>query len=261
MKTLSAIAMAAALAAAIAAGVPATRAESLVAAVSSNIVAIESNFTGSRIVLFGTVERDAQTVSRPGPYDVIVVVRGPPEEVVTWRKERLAGIWVNRESRSFEKMPSYVAVMSTRALEDIASPGILEQFELGLKYLKLAEPGGAQGVGGAQAAEFARAAVRLKRQRDLYIQEPYGVQFLSDSLFQSQIPIPANVRTGGYEATVYLLRDGTLLDRTSLDIHVRKRGFEQVVYDLAHDEPLLYGAAAVAIAIFAGWFAGVIFRR
>ena len=39
-------------------------AESLVTAVSSDTVSIESNFTGTEIVVFGTIERDARTVSR-----------------------------------------------------------------------------------------------------------------------------------------------------------------------------------------------------
>lgn len=261
MRLLRTIAVVAALVCGVGLHAPGARAESLVTAVTSNIIAIESNFTGSQIVLFGTIERDAQTVSRPGPYDVIVVVRGPPEDVVTRRKERLVGIWVNQESRSFAQMPSYVAVMSTRALEDIASPATLKEFQLGLNYLRLTQPAGSAAGPLHETEHFERAAIRLKRQRDLYIQEPYGVQFLSSALFQSHIPIPANVRTGEYEATVYLLRDGTLLDRARLNISVRKRGFEQVVYSLAHEQPLVYGAGAVAIAIFAGWFAGVIFRR
>ena len=47
-------------------------AESLVTAVSSDTVSIESNFTGTEIVVFGTIERDARTVSRRRGYDILI---------------------------------------------------------------------------------------------------------------------------------------------------------------------------------------------
>ena len=42
---------------------------------------------------------------------------------------------------------------------------------------------------------------------------------------------------------------------------IRKLGFEQVMYDLAHVYPAYYGIAAVLLALVTGWAAGVIFRK
>jgi hypothetical protein len=65
-------------------------AERLVSTLSTSRVLIASNFTGADVVLFGSVERDAQTVARRGGYDIVVTVTGPRENIVTFRKQRVA---------------------------------------------------------------------------------------------------------------------------------------------------------------------------
>ena len=59
------------------------QAEQVVMAVSSERVAINSNFSGTELTVFGSIERDSSSVSRAGDYDVVVVVKGPPADVVT----------------------------------------------------------------------------------------------------------------------------------------------------------------------------------
>ena len=109
---MSARLIALAFAAMVAAMQPAA-AERLVTALSTSRVLIASNFTGTDIVLFGSVERDAQTVARRGGYDIVVTVTGPRETIVTFRKQRVAGIWVNADSRTFVKVPNYLTVLTS----------------------------------------------------------------------------------------------------------------------------------------------------
>lgn len=237
------------------------RAETLVTGLSASIISIESNFTGSEIVLFGTIEPDAQTIARPEPYDIVVVVRGPVQQVVVRRKERLAGIWMNADWREFVEFPSYLAMISSRPISDMATPDLLIRYQLGLDYQILLQPSGPASAPAPGSESFERAAIRLKRQRDLFLEQPYGVQFLSATLFQARIPLPATVPVGSYETVVYLLRGGALLSQGRIDLLVRKSGFEQMVYSLAREQPLVYGAGAALIALLAGWLAGFIFRR
>jgi hypothetical protein len=42
---------------------------------------------------------------------------------------------------------------------------------------------------------------------------------------------------------------------------VRKSGFENFVYVMSRQQPLLYGIACVLLALGTGWLAGVVFRR
>ena len=107
------------------------QAEKLVASVSDHRVLITSSFNGVELVLFGSVERDNASVQRHGGYDIVVTVTGPREAEVTRRKERVAGIWVNVESRTFVEVPSYLAVLATRPVETIAGPEMARRLQLG----------------------------------------------------------------------------------------------------------------------------------
>src|SRR5262249_35051495 len=80
---------------------PAGAAERLVSSLSSHVIRITPSFVGTQLVLFGIVERDAESPPRHGSYDVVATVKGPPETLVVRRKERVVGIWVNTDSRTF----------------------------------------------------------------------------------------------------------------------------------------------------------------
>jgi uncharacterized protein (TIGR02186 family) len=235
--------------------------EELITAVSSDTVSIKSTFTGAEIVLFGTIERDVQTVARPRGYDIVIVTRGPKQRIVVRRKSRLAGIWVNRESRDYVNAPSYLAILSNRPLAEIADPLVLSRFQLSLDQLTLLEPGTDAAAPAPQATVFQEALLRLMRRRAHYVEDPSGVTFLSPALFKANIPLPASVPVGEYRAEVYLLGDGALLAQAAKVISIRKAGVEQLVTVLASEMPLFYGLLAVALAIFSGWLAGIVFRR
>ena len=96
------------------------RAERLIASVSNHRVTVTPNYSGEELVLFGSVERDAQTVARRGGYDVVVTVTGPRETITTFRKERVVGVWINSDQRTFVKAPSYLTVLANRTINEIA---------------------------------------------------------------------------------------------------------------------------------------------
>src|SRR5262249_29762860 len=106
-------------------------AERLVFAVSNHPVQINSSFTGAELLLFGTVEPNGVARERPS-YDIVVTVTGPRQDVVTRRKARVVGIWVNAESRTFTAAPTYLAVLSNRDLDLIAGPETRRRLQLGL---------------------------------------------------------------------------------------------------------------------------------
>ena len=93
---------------------------------------ITSNYTGVELVLFGSVERDAATVARHGPYDIVATVTGPREPLRTRRKQRVLGIWVNTAARTFIDPPSYLAVLASRPLDAITSADNQRRLQLGI---------------------------------------------------------------------------------------------------------------------------------
>lgn len=236
------------------------RSETLVTSLSAPEVSITSNFTGAEIVVFGVIERDAVTVSRPEPYDVAVVITGPPEDVVTRRKDRLLGVWVNRGSLTFLDVPSFYALHVSRPLEDVAANIVLKRRQIGVYNLILPAATG-PGEQFAISRDYRDAFVRLRLKSGLYTEKAGAVKFLNKSLFRTTVPLPANVPDGDYKATIHLFRGGALLASQEQKLTIAKTGFEQVTYTLAQHQALLYGLACVLMAIFTGWVAGVVFRR
>src|SRR3981081_831404 len=106
-------------------------AERLVSSLSSHRVLITPSFTGTELVLFGTVERDAASVPRRGSYDIVATGSGPRETLVVRRKERMFAIWANADSRTFVEVPSYLAMLSTRPAEGSAPRAGLRRVGMG----------------------------------------------------------------------------------------------------------------------------------
>lgn len=238
--------------------VTAARAETLVTALSTERVSIESNFTGSGVVVFGTIERDEQTVARAAPYEIVVTLAGPLRTMVARRKERVAGIWINREARQLPRVPTFLAIATTVPMADVAGNPVRARQGLGFDMLPT------RGLPDALPpvrTDFDAAFFRLMQKQNLFALDEGAVEFLSPHLFRAPIALPANVPIGWYTATVYLFSGGVLLAKTTQDFSILKGGFEQAITDLAHRQPALYGLATVIVACFTGWLAGVAFRR
>jgi uncharacterized protein (TIGR02186 family) len=235
------------------------RAERLTVALSAPEVQIDSNFTGTNITVFGVIERDEASVSRADGYDVVAVVRGPLETVVARRKDRILGVWANRDSETIVAVPSFYSLGTSRPLAEVASAAALHQFRIGFDNLGFAYA--SRAVNDPTAIEFRDAFLRLKEESGLYTETIAGVSFIGGSVFRSTIRIPANVPIGRYTAAVYLFSGGALLATAEDVISITKTGFEQYTFTVAHKQALFYGLASVALALFAGWLAGVIFRR
>lgn len=237
------------------------RAERLITTLSTSRVLISSNFTGADVVLFGSVERDAQTVARRGGYDIVVTVTGPRETVITYRKERVAGIWVNADSRTFVKAPSYLTVLSNRTINEIADINTLRRSQTGLARTLLPQEIGPDIADSIRDDPFRQAFLRLKIERGLYHEIQNGVTFLTPALYRAAIPIPDNAPTGLYDVDVKLFADGALLARQQTALEIVKVGFEQFVAQAAREHGLFYGLATALMALITGWFASVVFRK
>jgi uncharacterized protein (TIGR02186 family) len=249
-----------ALAACAASASPAT-AERLVASLSNHRVMVTSNFTGDELVLFGAIEREANNPTRRGGYDVVVTVTGPRQNLVTFRKDRVLGIWVNVDSRVFENAPAYLAVLANRPLDAITNGETLRRLQIGLNNTVLLQRAAVTIADSARDDPFRVAFLDLRARSGLYRERANGVTFLTPALYRASIPLPAESPIGNYEVDVKLFVDGALIARTNTAFEVYKSGFEQVVSAAARDHGILYGFATSLMALLTGWIASVIFRR
>jgi uncharacterized protein (TIGR02186 family) len=230
-------------------------AEDLQFGLSQDQVEITSNYTGIDLVIFGAIEA-ADNVSPVGR-DVVVVVRGPDQAVTVRRKVRIAGIWINRDAMNFGGMPTYYFVSSTRPLAKIAPLPTLERYQLGLDNIA---PTSMSTHVPAKAEPFRLAAIRARKDSGVYA-ETTSVESLSNTLFRVRVPIPATAARGEYTAEVYLFRDGNVISAESTPLDVDQTGPERRIYRFAHRSSLVYGLAAVLMAMFVGWLSSLLVRQ
>ena len=229
-------------------------AETVVAGLSLDTIRITANFDGSEILIFGAVARDAPA-PEGDPLEVIVTVEGPSEPVAVRRKARRFGIWVNTDGVEVDAAPSFYAVSTTGPLEEILSD--VEDLR---HHISIERAIRAVGLGVQDQENFISALIRIREAGELYQTLEGEVNLRDDTLFDTSIRLPANLVEGDYRTRIILTRGGNVLDVFEQDISVRKVGLERLIYNLAHDRPLVYGILSLAIAIAAGWLASAVFR-
>jgi uncharacterized protein (TIGR02186 family) len=248
------------LAAALLAGLAGpARAETMVTALSTHRVEITSSYTGARLVIFGTIERDSRTVSRADPYDLVITVRGPRATQIVREKEPMGPIWINRSQRRFLDTPTFAIIASNRALSDIVAPEQARRLKLGLENMF-----GYESLGfelDPQESVFRDALIRIKIGEGLISELPNGVTFLSTALFRAPITLPGNAPPGSYDVEVTLLAGSVPLATQLTNFEVVTTGIDQRIKLVSQRASITYGLTTIVLALFFGWLASVIFRR
>ena len=228
------------------------RAANFVADLSDHLIAITTAFTGTDVLLFGTVDK-------PG-VGVAVVVRGPTGEAVVRRKSRMGLIWVYTSEVRLADAPSYYAVAASRPPGEIGLPTELARHEIGVEHLRL-DPAPGEIVDGAQLAAFRAAFIRAKQRERLYPEQAGTVTFLGSTLFRTRLSFPADVSPGTYQVQVFQFEDGRVANAQTSALEISKVGLEADLTGYARRDPTLYAAASILVAVAAGWAAAALFRR
>jgi uncharacterized protein (TIGR02186 family) len=232
--------------------------------ISTRSVRVTSSFTGTEIIIFGAIQYGRpEYAATDDIYDIVVLVEGTAQPLVARRKSRVGGIWINTNSLTFESVPSYYAISSTRPLEEIADPIVLRNNDIGFEQVRMQPVSGWEtGMTTADLRAFREAVIRLKIRDGLYKQDDYSVAFVGGaSLFRTTIDLPANIPVGTLTARVFLFRSGQVLDKFETQVRMQREGIERFLFDFAFGYPLIYGIVAVLVAAGAGLAASSYFGR
>lgn len=228
--------------------------EGIVAGLSQNRVAIDATFVGSEILVYGAVRRESP---RPAdPLGVVIVIEGPNEPVTVRRKARRAGIWVNADTVHVTAAPSFYAIATSGPFSEVLSEEANEQrlISIDQSVWIMDRPDM------RDEEDFARAVIRIREDEGLYALDEGAVDVVEETLFSAAVQLPSNLVEGLYTARIFLTRNGQVVSDHVSYVSVQKVGLERWVYNLAHDQPLLYGLLSLAIAIVAGYGASSLFR-
>jgi uncharacterized protein (TIGR02186 family) len=231
-------------------------AEEIVAGLSQTEVSINANFTGSEIIVYGAVKRDAPAPATP-PLAVIITVEGPSGPLNMRRKTRRLGIWINTDFVRIDSAPSFYAVATTGPLKDILSDTENLRHQITI-------PRAIRAIGISAQAEnstdFIAALLRIRESEDRYRLAEGSVELTDATLFRTDVVLPANLTEGDYHVRMFLTRGGKVIDAQDQVIEVQKQGLERFVNRLSKSQPLIYGLLSLAMAVVAGWGASTAFR-
>ncbi|WP_126974609.1 TIGR02186 family protein [Frigidibacter oleivorans] len=227
--------------------------ETIVAGLSQTRIAITTSFSGSDVLVFGAVRREAPIPD--GPLQVIVTLEGPAEQVTVRRKERVAGIWINTDAVEIDRAPSFYSVASSVPLREALTD--TEDLRYSISIPRAIRSVGAVIEG---APTFVEALIRIREEEAHYVDEPAGAEIAEDTLFRAQFRMPADLTEGTYLTRIFLTRDGRVVDSHETAIDVRKEGLERWLFALSREQPPLYGLLSLFIAVALGWAASAGFR-
>lgn len=226
--------------------------ERIVLGLSQEAVAITATFTGSDILIFGAVKRDQPPLAPP--LEVVITVTGPLAPVMVRHKERRFGIWMNADEALIDAAPSFFALATSGPLDEVLSNTEDLRHAITLHNV-------IRSVGNAvtNSADYTAALERIRASKGVYQQREGSIDFEAETLFRTQMRLPANLTEGTYTARIFLTREGQVVDEYTAAIAVEKVGLERWLYSLAHQYPPLYGVLALAVAVLAGWAAAASF--
>ena len=231
------------------------RAEEVVLGLSRTEVPITATFDGSDILIFGAIKREEPIPDGP-PLEIVITISGPSTPVIVRRKDKQLGIWVNTDQVEVDAAPSFYAVLTSAPLPQSIS------YTEDLRH-SVTIPNAIRSVGAPQGIDdsyaFTEALIRLRTRTGLYKHVDGGVVIDEQTLFRGQVTLPANLTEGDYETRIFLTRGGKVVGLYTTTIAVNKVGLERSLYDMAQEQPFLYGLMSLVIAIAAGWGASAAF--
>lgn len=234
---------------------PLAQANVLVTDLSKDKISIRGDFTGETLLLFGAIDPAPH-----GPVDgVVVVLRGPGENITLRKKQKSWGIWVNRQAYRMGPLPGFLATVSSVPLADLAPLKERRKLNIGADQLTASLLSGSATA--AEKTDALQAFVRLKRSDALFDENAQAVEIIDNRLFRAEIKLPAGMPVGRYVTEFFAFKNGRVVGYRTGELPVDIVGAGHILGEAAHNQSLLYGLSGVALAVFMGWGVAAIFRR
>ncbi len=227
--------------------------DTVVGGLSSKNISINTTFTGSKILIFGSIKRN--NTEKIIPSQIIIEVLGPKTNITIRKKKKIFGIWVNSNPTRIYDSPSFYSLLSTDKLEKILNQAELKNTLIGKKQFFDEENKGQSYI------DAVNAKIRIKINNGSYLFDNDPVVLKDETLFSAQVSLPANLMEGDYQAIIYLVQNEKVISSFSDVIKVRKIGIEKWLYKMAHEQSFLYGLFSIFLALFFGWIAQTLFRK
>ena len=201
------------------------RAERLTVALSTPESRSIRTSPATTVTVFGVIDRDAESVSGVGGYDVAVLLVGPQETVVARRKDRILGIWANAASETFDGGAIVLFAEHIGGCRQAGHAGGPRPAPARLRQHRAQHWRPIANPQSPAPSDFRKAFVRLKRTRRS-LPRAGRRQLHRRADLPDDLCLPANIPVGAYTAEAYLFSDRPLIARAEDRLDVSKTGVE-----------------------------------
>ena len=227
--------------------------DTIVGGFSSKNISINTTFTGSKILIFGSIKRN--NAEKITPSHIIIEVLGPRTNITIRKKKKTFGIWINSHPIKIYNSPSFYSLLFTDKPEKILAQAELKNTLIGKK--QFFDPQNNK----QSYIDAINAKIRIKIKEGSYIFHNDPIALKDETLFSAQVSLPANLIQGDYKTKIHLVQNGKVISSFTDIIKVRKIGIEKWLYQMAHEQSLFYGLFSIFLALFFGWSASTLFRK
>ena len=222
--------------------------ERLTVDLDSHLIEVNTGFTGSDLLLFGTILAEGE---------IIITITGPNQSIEVARKQDFGLIWTKSQSVIYDNVASFYAygVTSPRVLGHIQP--LLKQYHIGIENIFVPT---IPALDSKTQREFSNALRRIKIKSGSYQPTPAIIERRGNNLFRLKIRFPADVPVGTYQLETLLVADQKIISAQTTPLFVSKVGFNSFIYAAAYQSPLLFGIAAISLAVLIGLLANFVMK-
>ena len=214
---------------------------------ANNRVEITSGFDGEYLTVFGVQDQEGE---------LAITITCPEKETTVRRKDQVFGVWMNRQSLTFENVPAYYRIGSSVPIQRLAAKDILKQHKIGVDTMRFETAEKTD-----QLKSFQDAMIRNKKAQNLYSKDILPVTHIDKNFFRAQFNIPANAPVGDYKVRTYLFDQGKLITADEKTVKIMQVGTGAAIYNYAQNWSLAYGLLCVIFARASGWLSSIIRQR
>lgn len=233
-------------------------ADKVLTAASKNRIDVSLSYHGDLVHFFG--------VNPVANSDLVVrLTAEKSEELKLSVKGRFGPFWMTVKQYEVTGIPLVFKIHANKPLAQIISPAVME--ELGLGYPALKKKMQMHLIRGTAAPEDAdlvfQGVLKIKERSNLYniVEDPERLKITDGRLFRHYFRFPPAATEGIYLVESFAFVNGELVGYGKDQIEIRKVGLAHWLTYTSQNYAVAYGIMAVLIAMGAGLFVGVIFKK
>lgn len=213
-----------------------------------------------------------QTLTITGPVpegaQIIIKIVAPARDFKLNKSGKGLGfVWLPISHADVKKLPGMVALLSSGKISGMLTPDQQQAGGLTPDYKEIygqADIHYKEAPKGEEAAalkkEYIAGLIKILEEGGLYQVKEEAVR-LSGNQFSARIMHPADAPLGEYQVFCYAVKDGKSTLLTQEPFQVRQTGLAEWLTQQAGSNAVIYGIMAALIAIAAGVFVGLIFKK